>query len=303
MKMLKMFSVVFLSAMIFTACNDDNDTADGRGKASVYITDAPIDDANVSAVVISVNSVEANGPDGWETIEEFEEPVSIDLLSYQNGEAFLLTENEMDAGTYSEVRLILNIQEKIDDQIQNEGSYIEYKDGSKEPLFVPSGGQSGYKAKGDFTIPEGGVVGITLDFDVRKAVVKAGNSGNFILKPTIRLVANQDAALINGHFEADSLDSAGYNKVIAFAYENDTFAESEMDEPAEGEVRFSNAVTSSVVVDGDFTLAFMESGTYDLYFAAYDENGQFVELIGSYNDVTLEAGAKLELDLELDLLI
>lgn len=302
--MLKMFGVVFLSAIIFTACNDDDKTAaNGKGKASVYITDAPIDDANVSAVVIAVNRVEANGPDGWETIEEFEEPVSIDLLSYQNGKAFLLTENEMDAGAYSEVRLILNIQETINDQLQNEGSYIEYKDGSKEPLFVPSGGQSGYKAKGEFTIPEGGVVGITLDFDVRKAVVKAGNSGKYLLKPTIRLVANQDAAMINGHFEANSLDSAGYNKVVAFAYKNDTFVASEMDEPAEGEVRFANSVTSSVVVDGDFTLAFMESGVYDLYFVAYDENGEFVELIGSYEDVNLEAGAKLELELELDLLI
>ncbi|GAA0891518.1 DUF4382 domain-containing protein [Fulvivirga kasyanovii] len=302
MKMLRMLSVVFLSALVITACNDDDSTTNGKGKASIYITDAPIDDANVSAVVISVNRVEANGPEGWETIEEFEEPVSIDLLSYQNGEAFLLTENEMDAGTYSEVRLILNIKKKVDDQLQNEGSYIEYIDGSKEPLFVPSGAQSGYKAKGEFTIPEGGVVGITLDFDVRKAVVKAGSSGNFILKPTIRLVANQDAAMINGHFNIDSLDSAGYDKVIAFAYENDTFAESEMDEPEEGEVRFANAVTSSVVVDGDFTLAFINSGTYDLYFAAYDENGEFVELIGSYEDVTLEAGAKLELDLGLDLL-
>ncbi|MBL6445022.1 DUF4382 domain-containing protein [Fulvivirga sp. 29W222] len=301
MKMLKMLSVVFLSAMIFTACNDDN-TTNGKGKASIYITDAPIDDDNVAAVIISVNSVEANGPEGWETIDEFEEPVDIDLLSYQNGEAFLLTENEMDAGTYSEVRLILNIQEKVNDQIQNEGSYIEYLDGSKEPLFVPSGGQSGYKAKGEFTIPVGGVVGVTLDFDVRKAVVKAGNSGNFILKPTIRLIANQDAAMINGHFEPDNLDSAGYNKVVAFAYENDTFTESETNEPAEGEIRFPNAVTSSVIIGGDFTLAFMKSGTYDLYFASYDENGGYVELIGSYQDVTLEAGTKLELDLELNLL-
>ena len=297
MKTIKIFSALVLSALMLGACNDE-DSKTTRGKASVYITDAPTDDVNVKEVVITINTVDVKGPNGWETIVEFEEPVSIDLLSYQNGESFLLTENELVAGTYTEVRLGLDIQEKIDDQLQNKGCYIKYIDGSQEPLFVPSGGQSGYKAKGEFIIPEGGVVGVTIDFDVRKAVVKAGASGKYILKPTVRLVANQDVGMIIGNFTFEG----NYDKLIVFAYENDTYTESEIAEPADGEVRFPNAVTSGAMEEGKFTLAFMNSGTYDLYFAAYDDNGEFVELLGAYADVEVGSGAKLELDLDLALL-
>lgn len=304
--MLKMWSAVLLSVLMFTACNDDDEKInadkpnyDGEGKASFYITDAPVDAENVSAVVISIIGVEAKGPDGWKTIKEFEEPVELDLLSYQNGEAYLLTEEVIEAGVYNEVRLKLNIQEQTDGQVQNPGCYIEFADGAKEPLFVPGGGQSGYKAKGEFALPADGVVAVTLDFDVRKAVVKAGQSGKYILKPTIRLVANEEAGMIEGEFaEADT-----YEKVIVFAYADGTFEESEMNDPADGEVRFSNAVTSGVVADDNsFTLAFMSAGKYDLYFAYYDENGEFMNLIGSYEDVSVEAGAKVSLQLELDLL-
>lgn len=304
--MLKMWSAVLLSLIIFTACNEDDEKInadkpnyEGEGKANIYITDAPVDDENVSAVVISIIGVEVNGPEGWKTVKEFEEPLAIDLLSYQNGEAFLLTEDSIQAGVYSEVRLKLEIQEQVDGQVQNPGCYIEFKDGTKEPLFVPSGGQSGYKAKGEFELPTDGVIDITLDFDVRKAVVKAGSSGKYILKPTIRLIANENAGVIEGEFaEADT-----YEKVIVFAYADDTFEESEMNEPAEGDVRFSNAISSSVVGDDKtFTLAFMNSGQYDLYFAYYNEQGEFMNLIGSYEDVSVEAGATVSLQLQLDLL-
>ncbi|MEQ8574432.1 MAG: hypothetical protein RIB63_10245, partial [Fulvivirga sp.] len=79
---------------------------------------------------------------------------------------------------------------------------------------------------------------------------------------------------------------------------------SETDEPDDDdEVRFSNAITSSALTEeGGFTLAFMESGTYDLYFASYDENGEFIELIGSSNDVEVEAGVNLSLEISLSLL-
>ena len=285
-------------ALFVGACNEDNESS--KGKISVSITDAPIDDANVEAVYISINSVEVNGPDGWVTLDEFDEPEKIDLLSYQDGNAYFLTEETINTGTYTEVRLILDIQERNGNVQANPGCYIEYKDGSVQPLFVPSGGQSGYKAKGEFTIADGGVTAVTLDFDVRKAVVEAGNSGKFILKPTVRLVEDADVAMIRGTFDDEDAD---YTSVVVFAYENGTFTEAEIAAPADEDVRFPNAVTSDAVeADGSFTLAFMNAGTYDLYFAAFDENGDFVELIGTSPDVTLSAGLITELELTLTLL-
>ena len=295
----KFLSILMIGVALFVgACNEDNESS--KGKISVSITDAPIDDANVEAVYISINSVEVNGPDGWVTLDEFDEPEKIDLLSYQDGNAYFLTEETINTGTYTEVRLILDIQERNGNVLANPGCYIEYKDGSVQPLFVPSGGQSGYKAKGEFTIADGGVTAVTLDFDVRKAVVEAGNSGKFILKPTVRLVEDADVAMIRGTFDDEDAD---YTSVVVFAYENGTFTEAEIAAPADEDVRFPNAVTSDAVeADGSFTLAFMNAGTYDLFFAAFDENGDFVELIGTSPDVTLSAGLITELELTLTLL-
>lgn len=297
METIKTLFPILLILFAFS-CSDSDEAATGR--ASISITDAPIDDANVEAVVITVTGVEVNGPDGWTTVETFEEPQVIDLLSYQNGESKFLTEKALEAGIYQGARLQLDIQDRSNGVNQNPGCYIQYKDGSQQPLFVPSGGQSGYKAQGEFEIPAGGVVEITLDFDVRKAVVKAGNSGQYILKPVVRLVANQNAGLIQGTFNAETNTAA---KVIVFAYENETFTESEISEPTAEEVRFSNAVSSSTVEEGNFTLAFMNSGTYDLYFATYDENGDFIELLGNSQDVDVAAGIVVEVDLTLSELL
>src|SRR5688572_23043193 len=87
------------------SCSDDDGRDAKDGKVSVYITDAPIDDANVDAVVIAINKIEMKGPDGWETVKEFETPFSINILDYQNGESYFVTEADIEAGTYTEVRL------------------------------------------------------------------------------------------------------------------------------------------------------------------------------------------------------
>jgi hypothetical protein len=278
----------------FTRCSDDGK----YGRVQLYLTDSPIDAANVKAVVLTVNRVDLKGSGGWQRME-LDTPVILNILDYQNGNAYFVTEETISAGTYNEVRLILDAPTE-GQPVNNPGCYIEYLDDTKQALFIPSGASSGYKVKGSFTLPADGTVAVTLDFDVRQSIVEAGASEIFLLKPTVRMVANEDAALIEGNFA----EHAAYNKVVVYAYEKGTFNVSEADEPAEGEVRFSNAVTSSAVMEtGDYTLAFLQSGEYDLVLVAYNEEGEFVELIGKYENVSLAAGAHMELDLMISLLV
>jgi hypothetical protein len=65
---------------------------------------------------------------------------------------------------------------------------VKFADNSTEPLFVPSGGETGYKATGQFTVPANGTVEVTADFNVHEAVVVADS--HYILKPTIKLIVN-----------------------------------------------------------------------------------------------------------------
>lgn len=292
-----MIGSLLLASVLITACSDD-DAA--RGRVKLYLTDAPVDGANVDALFLAVTRIEMKGSGNWVTVKEFETPLSIDILDYQNGNSFFVTEEWLNADTYTEARLILSATEEGGAPKSNPGCYLLMKDGTKKELFVPSGAQSGYKLKGSFTVPPDGTVAVTLDFDARKSVVSAGNSGKMLLKPTVRLVANQEAALLEGNFAEHS----AYSKVVVYAYEKGTFSTSEAAEPASGETRFKNAISSALVNnEGEFTLAFMTAGEYDLVFAAHNAEGEFVDLLGKYEDVTLAAGARLDVYVSLSLLI
>ncbi|HEY3406067.1 MAG TPA: DUF4382 domain-containing protein [Ohtaekwangia sp.] len=292
-----LMGLLMLGIGLTLSCSDDDGKNAKDGKVSIYITDAPIDDANVDAVVIAINKIEMKGPDGWETVKEFETPFSINILDYQNGESYFVTEAEIEAGTYTEVRLVLEAADEDDESEEIAGSYIRYKDGSKQALFVPSGSTSGYKVKGAFTLPEEGVVAVTLDFDARRSIVKAGNSGKFLLKPTVRLIANQEAAIINGHIaEYDQ-----YAQVVVYAYEKGTY-ESDEATSEDGEALFPNAVTSAKVDGaGNFKLAFLQPGDYDLIVTSNNSDGSFNEVVDRHDGVTLTAGASINLNISVSL--
>ncbi len=293
MKYINYFSLSFLLVFGLFSCDDSNEGT--KGRLNLALTDAPLYDENITGVFIRVIGIEIKGNDGWTGMESFDTPVSINLLDYQNGDVYFLTEEELNAGDYKEIRLLLDMPEENGAPKSNPGTYLQYEDGSTQPLYVPSGATSGYKAKGDFSIPAGGVTSLTIDFNVRKSVVKAGNSGKYILKPVLRLVENNNVALIEG--EVTTL--AEYESVRVYAYEDDTFTESEIIDPETDEVDFPNAVTSgSVNEDGTYKLAFMEPGTYDLYAVAFDENGDFISIIAEWQDVTLQAGTIEVVNLE-----
>ena len=281
--------------LFFAACSDEQ----SNGRVKIYLTDAPVDGSQVDALFLSITKIELKGSSGWTTLKEFSTPLSIDILDYQNGNSFFVTEETLKADTYTEVRLIVQAAEAGSSPQTNPGCFLQMKDGTRKELFVPSGGQSGYKVKGAFTLPPDGTVAVTLDFDARKSVVATGN-GRYLLKPTVRLIANQDAALIEGKFAEHS----AYAKTVVYAYAKGTFDINEAETPASGETRFSNAITSTALdASGNFKLAFLEPGDYELVFAAHAADGEFVDVIGKYENATVTSGARLQLALSLSLLI
>jgi hypothetical protein len=287
LRQLGIFSIFTLLTAL--ACTSD-DT--GKGTASFYLTDGPVEGDNVAAVTITFNSVEVSGPDGWQTIKAYEEPQSINLLALQGGETFFIDEAELTSGAYGQVRLglVANTDESTPD-----ANYITYDDSTRQILKVPSGTQSGYKITGGFSIPDGGVTAVTIDFDIRKSVVEAGASGQFILKPTLRLVENNNAAQIEG--ELVNYDNA--DNLVVYAYADDTYDVSEIEENEDGLI-FANAVTSANVNDeGLFTLSFLEAGKYDLYVASYNVDGNLLEISATKEDVELIGGDNLSISVEL----
>jgi len=159
----------------------------GTGTLKLYLSDAPLDAENVAGVYITINEIQYHRDGQWIRCGEFEGPQTYDLLELTGGNSTLLGELTLPAGNYTQIRFMLDIPEK-GSHPTNPGCYIEFADNSTEPLFAPSGGETGYKATGYFEVTANGTVEVTADFDVRKAVVVAGSS--YILKPTIKLMVS-----------------------------------------------------------------------------------------------------------------
>ena len=124
---------VATSALILTGCGGDgssNDDDGETGKVSMSVTDAPVNSA--LGVYVQFSGVVLIKDD--ETQEEltFDEPKQINLLDYQAGNSVeLFTDFEVEAGEYSQIRLMVDTE-------GNNDTYISFADGSFE-LEIPSG--------------------------------------------------------------------------------------------------------------------------------------------------------------------
>ena len=167
--------------------SDESEQGLETGTLGLYLSDAPIDAENVTGVYITINEIQYHLDGQWITCEEFEGPQTYNLLELTGGNITLLGNFTLPAGNYTQIRFVLDIPEMGQNPV-NPGCYIGFADNSTQPLFVPSGNESGYKAIGQFEVPVDGIVEVITDFDVREAVVVADSS--YILKPTIKLIVN-----------------------------------------------------------------------------------------------------------------
>ncbi len=287
--------LVVLPFFLFTSCEKDENG--NTGELKLHITDAPVDSDGITGVHITISEVHYHTTEnGWEVFNDFEGPQTHNLLDLQRGESELLGSFEMEAGTYTQLRFVLDAPERGQGPPSTPGSYLEFEDGSTTALFVPSGAETGYKAVGSFTVPINGTVEVTADWDVRRSVVKAGVSGIYILKPTIRLVVNNQAGEIAGEVSNIPADT----DIVVYAYEANTYEETEADDPAEEESRFPNAVSSDIVDEyGEYKLAYLAAGTYDLVVVAKIE-GKFSEVLGIVENAVVESQEKTTLPINLE---
>ncbi|MEX2594273.1 MAG: DUF4382 domain-containing protein [Anditalea sp.] len=292
------FLTLFLVSSVgtFTACNNDEDMG-GDGQISMQVTDAPIDAEGVTGVYITFTGIEYQKDGGsWEIFEEFEGPVTINLLELQNGKTALLGDFNAGAGNYTGFRFLLDAESQGNTS-STSGCYMTFEDGTEKPLFVPSGDQTGYKAIADFSVPVNGTVEVTADFDLRKSVAKAGATGMYLLKPTIRTIVNNESGEIKGNI---SNTEEGKNYVV-FAYEEGTYTEEEASEPTKEAPRFPNAITSTgAKASGEFVVAFLAPKAHELIFVEFDAEGN-PTVVKTKSNIKVESKKSVEVDVAIEL--
>lgn len=226
------------------------------GTLSASLTDAPacgFDQVNVTVSKVRVhNSANASDTEsGWTDIT-LSPARKINLLNLTNGTLDLLGTTTLPAGTYNQVRLVLDANSGTG--LAN--SVIPTGTTAEQSLDTPSAVTSGLKLNGTFDVVAGAKTDIVIDFDACKSIVTKGNN-KYALKPVVKLIP----ATLNG-----------ITGVIAPALLTSKVAVS---------AQQNGVIISSTVPDattGAFSLARLPAGNYDVVITA---DGRAASVIGA----------------------
>jgi hypothetical protein len=180
------------------------------GKVSVSLSDPPScsgPNGAFSKILVTIQDVKIHqssgaGPNdpGWVDLTPNlkNAPQQVDLLGLANNQCFLATlgsETELQAGSYQQIRIVLATTAPLSGSSNpcggNSANCVVLKaDGSAHPLDLSGESQTGIKIPsgqltgGKFTIAQGDVKDLNIDFDACASVIAQGN-GHYRLKPVM----------------------------------------------------------------------------------------------------------------------
>ena len=183
-----LLGATLLGAAVLVACGGGGgDTAPATpastiGTLAVSLTDAPA--CGFDAVNVTVSKVRVHRSDsaldtesGWTDIT-LNPARKINLLNLSNGVLEALGQTSLEAGRYTQMRLVLDA---------NANTVVPVDGKTELPLETPSAVQSGIKLVGAFEVNAGRKTEVVLDFDACKSVVTRGK-GSYALKPVVKVV-------------------------------------------------------------------------------------------------------------------
>lgn len=266
------------------------------GSVTLELADAPVDE--LSAVNITITAVALKPADGEALTFDYDPPRQIDLLDLQNGNTERLLDDEtVPAEAFEWVRLSLSQQSGDNFAVGN--------DGGTYSLIVPAGSLSGLQVNAGFSVEKGENLGLTLDFDVRKSVVDTNSvQADYLLKPTLRLVENDNVGSISGSVDESTViaarcaDAQSYSGLV-YVYEGDGV---EPDDLGSG----TEPVTAVPVSDAEnpgtysYSATLLNEGDYTVSYSCALDNNEADESLSflSPESVAVQAGRTARLNLE-----
>ncbi|MEO7151584.1 MAG: DUF4382 domain-containing protein [Burkholderiaceae bacterium] len=167
--------------------------AGATGTLRLSLTDAPAcgyDNVwvTVEKVRVHASATAADSDGGWSEVV-LATPQRIDLLTLTNGTLQPLGQTALPAGKYTQMRLVLGSAPPAGWPAGTLANAIKPTGSSAEvALTTPSALQSGLKMNIDIDVAADKVADFAIDFDACKSFVKAGNSGQYLLKPVLSVI-------------------------------------------------------------------------------------------------------------------
>lgn len=237
-----------IGSVLFFACSKNhngNNNNSGQPRLQVKLVDKPIVDAK--EVWVNIQQVEIMEADSSEPIMlDGTHPGMYNLLEFTGGKDTLLADASIPAGTISQIRLILG-----------DGNYLVTGSGDTIDLKTPSAQESGLKVMVNQDVSGGTDYSLTLDFDASRSIVKAGNSGMYLLKPVLRIVSFTSTGGSNVSDTTGNLQGV----VLPDSIRTSVFALMGSD---------TIASTSTDTTSGSYMIQGIPAGNYTLSFAPSD---------------------------------
>jgi hypothetical protein len=205
--LLRSMGALLAGLVLLSGCDGGDGSSTGTLRLS--ITDQPA--CGYDKVFITVEQVRVHqsgdagdADSGWHQIV-LVPARRIDLLTLTNGVLEELGQTALPAGKYTQMRLVL-----ADNRITPLANSVVPTGGSEVELTTPSGQQTGLKMNVDITVEPDKVADFVIDFDACKSVVKAGASGQFLLKPVVSVIPllSDAGQRIVGYLDTGTLGTA-----------------------------------------------------------------------------------------------
>ncbi len=234
------FGIGVMLMLLMFNCNSDNGSKNDTAKVQLKLVDEPGDYLEVNIEIIDIQYKSSDDEENWVSFNpEGGYPINVDITELIAGNSLLLTDEVVPVGILKQVRLVLSDNNTL--KIEGEDDLI--------PLETPSAEKSGLKLNLNEELESGFVYSFILDWNVQKSIVKAGNSGKYILKPVIKVNVEVNSGSISG-------------KVVEIIEEVETPVGNQVVEVyTTDDVLVKDTLTDE---NGDFVIQGLEAGNYIL---------------------------------------
>jgi hypothetical protein len=287
LKSLKKLNLVLLclaAGFFLMACGGGSSSGTSYGTLSTSLTDSTTDEYQAVYVTIARVEVHHDGGGTWETVATPDK--TYNLLELVNGVRTTLGVSSLATGHYTQMRLIIGKTPETGMNMLGmqhpHANYAIDQAGVVHEMKVPSGTNSGLKIVNGFDINENQTTELLLDFDAMRSVVKAGSSGQYLLKPTIKVLHSANYASAFG-----TVTDAGN------AVQMGALVTAQVTAPAVLDAKDQVVIEAGTLTadNGEYAV-FLESGDYNLVVS---QTGY----LPACTAVTLPAGSAIMVDFTL----